>query len=216
MSIISWGCLSRFFKSFSISEVFLLDWQLLVLLLRCTSFHPLHLLSAMLIIIFYLLKSFWFYWFGTECIDIRIALNYWGITLAAIAAKIHNVSIVSDSKSRKFLGKIISKKLIHNFTDSDNPLNYQKNTSKESWDNSSLDFSKAFNSMKQILLAYDLLKETVTTIMMLNKNIKAMVCNILSTESGVIISLEKVWHAIERSFRNLIYPIKYNIISSKL
>ena len=44
------------------------------------------------------------------------------------------------------------------------------------------DFSKAFDSihrgkMKQILLAYGLLRETVTTIMTLYKNTKAIVCS---------------------------------------
>ena len=45
-----------------------------------------------------------------------------------------------------------------------------------------LDFSKAFDSihrrkMEQILLAYSLLKETVTAIMMLYKNTKVKVCS---------------------------------------
>ena len=48
--------------------IFLLGWQFLLLLSRCSSFHSLHLLSAMLFMIIYLLPRFLFYWFGLECI----------------------------------------------------------------------------------------------------------------------------------------------------
>ena len=53
--------------------------------------------------------------------------------------------------------------------------------SKESWSNTTLcRFFKTFNSkhkekMKQILQAYDLFKDSITTIMMLYKNTKAVV-----------------------------------------
>ena len=48
-----------FFKQILSSSVFiLLDWQLLVQLLRCSSFYPFHLLSASLFEIVYLLLSF--------------------------------------------------------------------------------------------------------------------------------------------------------------
>ena len=54
-----------------ILEVFLLGWQLLVLLGRGSSFHSLHLPSDIRFMIFYLL-NFSFYRFGLECILIAL------------------------------------------------------------------------------------------------------------------------------------------------
>ena len=71
--------------------------------------------------------------------------------------------------------------MIHNFTDSDYLSNYQRNTYKNSQENTTVHrFLKAFNSihrgkMEQILLTFGLPIETVTVIMMLFKNTKGMV-----------------------------------------
>ena len=85
-------------------------------------------------------------------------------------------SITFNPKSKRLL-----KKSLYNLTDSDNPSNHQKSTSKESWGNT-VDFFKVFNSiykgkMEQILLTYGLPKEAVHTIMMFYKNMKAMFCS---------------------------------------
>ena len=54
------------------------SWQAaLILLSRCSSFNSLHLLSVMLIMIVYLLASFWFYWFGLECLLVVLFGMYW-------------------------------------------------------------------------------------------------------------------------------------------
>ena len=70
--------------------------------------------------------------------------------------------------------------MIYNFSDSDYSLNYQKSMGKKLWSNifvrrflQSID-SMYREKMEQILLVYGLFKGTVTTIMILYKNMKAM------------------------------------------
>ena len=68
--------------------------------------------------------------------------------------------------------------MIHNISDSDNSLNHQKCTFKKSPGNNFVcRFSQGIHRGKteQILLTYDLSKETVSTIMMLYKDMKSMV-----------------------------------------
>ena len=62
---------------FSTSGVFLLGWQFLVFLSRCSPFRSPHLLSAMLFMMFYL-PSFSSYWFGSECVlDVLFGSSFW-------------------------------------------------------------------------------------------------------------------------------------------
>ena len=113
--------------------------------------------------------------------DLRISKNYRGITLTAITATIYYdllFSHISNQNSRKFfrkirmdLGEKIKAMLLF------------------------VDFSKAFDSIPsgkimQMLLAYGLPKETVITIMMFNKNAKAIVCSIDDDTDFLTLSLE--------------------------
>ena len=67
--------LSRFWNVLSTSIVFLLGWQVLVLLSKCSSFCSLHLPSAMLIVTVHLLQNFWFYRLGLEFILVGFFFN---------------------------------------------------------------------------------------------------------------------------------------------
>ena len=110
--------------------------------------------------------------------NLRITKNYRGIILMAIAAKIYNALLFNHIKPE--IKKIFRK----------NQISFQKNLTYSDTDPQVcaknlktilfIDFFKAFDSiqrekMEQMILTYGLLKETVTTIMMLYKNIKAMV-----------------------------------------
>ena len=107
--------------------------------------------------------------------DRGITKNYTGITLSAIDVIIPFFSVVFNLKLRKFIGKIrIGFGEIYNFTDSDNLSNHQTVLF--------IDFCKTFytierGKMEQVLLVYGLPKENVTAIMILYKNITAMVCS---------------------------------------
>ena len=78
----------------SISEVFFHGWQLLFFLSKCSSFCSLHLLFVMLIRIVCLLLSFWFYWFGLECI---LVVLFWymsvSFVLVCVGFKFPGISI---------------------------------------------------------------------------------------------------------------------------
>ena len=118
--------------------------------------------------------------------DLRIAKDYWGITLTSIVAKIYNVLLHNyiKPKSEKILKKnqngfrrnwptawqILT---IHKILESVHSKNIEATILF-------IDFSKAFDSihrgkMEQMLLAYSLPKETVTAIMMLYKKTKVKV-----------------------------------------
>ena len=67
--------------------------------------------------------------------------------------------------------------LVHDITNSDNPLNFRFRAKKPEATLLFIDFSKAFDSihwgkMEQVLLAYGLPKETVAAIIMLYKTQK--------------------------------------------
>ena len=77
LSVIFGDFPSRFLKCFFHFCIHSSWLQLLVLLRRCSSFCSLHLQSAILIEIVYLQPSFWFYWFGLECILFRCVSSLW-------------------------------------------------------------------------------------------------------------------------------------------
>ena len=66
--ILQEGFRADFWNFLSAYVVFLFSWQFLVLHSTCFSFSSLQLLSAVLIVIVYLLSNFRFYWFGLVCI----------------------------------------------------------------------------------------------------------------------------------------------------
>ena len=91
-------------------------------------------------------------------------------------------STTSNLKLKKFLWrtKWFLEKSIHNITNSDNPSNYRSLCKNFEATLLFVTFSKAFDSihkeqMKQIFLVYGLPKETIATIMMLNKIMKVKV-----------------------------------------
>ena len=76
--------------------------------------------------------------------DLRITKNYKGIDLTAVTAKVYNALLLNciwpEIKNKKTEEKSeqLSEKLLHNFTDSYNSLNHQRNTSKKSLSNTIL------------------------------------------------------------------------------
>ena len=118
--------------------------------------------------------------------DLRLAKNYWGITLTSIAAKIYNALLQNRIEPK--IDNLLRK----------NQNGYQRNRSTTSQILTIhrilegiqaknlkvtilfVDFTKAFDSihkgkMEQILLAYGLPKETIAAIMILYKNTKVKV-----------------------------------------
>ena len=119
----------------------------------------------------------------------------------------------------------LSEKSIHNFTDSDWYIKSPKEYVQKNFEATLLfvDFAKAFSSifrgnMAQILLTYGLSKETVTIIMTLYKNTKAMVClpdgntDFFDTAAGILLGDTLVPHifmiSLEYVFRTSIDLIK--------
>ena len=122
----------------------------------------------------------------------EIAKNYWGIThngqdLQYSATQLHWAwNWVSFEKEPEWL----SEKSIHDITNFDNPSNIGKNLKVTLL---FVDFSKVFDSIdkwkiKQILVAYSLLKETVTVIMMIYKNTKVKVRSLDETQTSLTLS----------------------------
>ena len=109
------------------------------------------------------------------------------ITLSSIVAKIYNTLLFNCIEPE--IDKILRKnqngfqRNQSTTSDSDNLSNFRRSLCKTLRVTLLfVDFSKAFDSihrrnMEKILLAYCLPKETVTTIMMLYKNIKVKVCS---------------------------------------
>ena len=115
--------------------------------------------------------------------DLRLAKNYRGITLTSIAAKIYNALIRNNIKPE--IPKILRKNqnaLRRNRSTTSQILTIRrilKGVRAKNLEATILfvNFSKAFESIhrgkvEQILLAYGLLKETITAIMMLYRNMK--------------------------------------------
>ena len=115
--------------------------------------------------------------------DLRLAKNYWGITLTSIATKIYNALLRNRIEPK--IDNILRK----------NQNSFQRNRSTTSQILTIrrilegvraknllatilfVDFTKAFDSilrgkMEQILLSYDIPKETVAAIMILYRNTK--------------------------------------------
>ena len=118
--------------------------------------------------------------------DLRIAKNYWGITLTSIAAKIYNALLLNHIKPE--IEKVLRKN--QNGFWRNRSMTSQISTLLKYWKvfmqknlKATLlfvNFSKAFDfihrgKMEQILLAYGLPKETVAAIMILYKNTKVKV-----------------------------------------
>ena len=118
--------------------------------------------------------------------DLGIAKNYRGITLTSISAKIYNAFLRNriELKIKNLLRKH-QNAFWRNWTTTSQILTIHRNIVDERAKNLEdtklfLDFSKAFDfihrrKMEQILLACELPKETVTTIMMLYRNTKVKV-----------------------------------------
>ena len=105
---------------------------------------------------------------------LRIAKNYWGITLT-----FHNGQNLQCSATQLYWTwnqeksqeepKWLSEKSIHDISNFDDPSNLRRGSCKKPWGNLFGDFAKAFDSihrekMEPILLAYGLPKETVAAI----------------------------------------------------
>ena len=110
-----------------------------------------------------------------SCI-LKITMDYRGITLTVITDKIHNAWLLDhvQPEVEKVLGKN------WNFSDSDYLSNHQRNMYKNHEATLFVDFSNTTDSiqrrkMEQILLVHGFSKETVTSIMMLYKNMKIIV-----------------------------------------
>ena len=122
--------------------------------------------------------------------NLRLTKNYQGITLTSIAAKIYNALLRNRMepkidnvlmknqngfwRNRSTTSQILT---IRRILESIHSKNIQATILF-------VDFTKAFDSihrgkMEQILLAYDLPKETVVAIMMLYRNTKVKVCSLV-------------------------------------
>ena len=120
--------------------------------------------------------------------DLRLAKNYWGITLTSIAAKIYNVllhnriepeidNILRKNRNGIWRNRSMTSQIltIHRILEGIQAKNLQVTISF-------VDFTKAFDSihrgkMEQILLAYGIPKETIAAIMILYRNTKVKVCS---------------------------------------
>ena len=134
-----------------------------------------------------------------ETSDLRISKNYRGITLTAIAAKVYNTLLLNriQPEIKKILRKNENGFLRNHFIASQILTLYQIIERVQAMNLEAtllcLDFFRQFDSIcrANTLLAYGLLKETVTAIMMLYKAIKAILhspdggSNFLDTVTGV-------------------------------
>ena len=108
--------------------------------------------------------------------DLGIIKNNRGITRISIAARVYNALLLNHIKPEIEKNSLkeserLSEKSLHILTDSDNLLNHRRSTCKESRVTLLfVDCSKASDSIQQI----QLVNETVTVIMMLYKNMKAI------------------------------------------
>ena len=118
--------------------------------------------------------------------DLRIAMNYQGITLNSIVAKIYNALLLIELEIEKILRKN-QNGFWRNWSPTSQILTIRHilEVCAKNLEATLLfvDFSKAFDSihrekMEQILLAYGFLKETVAAIVMLYKNPKVKVCSL--------------------------------------
>ena len=118
--------------------------------------------------------------------DLRLAKNYWGITLTSIAAKIYNALLWNRIKHK--IDNILRKNqngFRRNGSTTSQILTIRRILEGVRAKNLQatllfVDFTKAFDSihrgkMEQILLAYSLPKETVAAIIILYRNIKVKV-----------------------------------------
>ena len=124
--------------------------------------------------------------------DLGNSKNYRSLTFTALILNGIRPLIEKNSSEKS---KRLSEKSIHNFTDSDNSSNYRRSTGKKSRGNTTVGrFLQVFDCIHrgkkdQILLAYDIPRETVTAVMMLYKNMKAVV----DGNSNLFVIVAKVW-----------------------
>ena len=128
--------------------------------------------------------------------DLGIAKNYQGITLTPIAGKIYNALLRNRIEAR--IEKILRKNqngFRRNRSTTSKTLTIRRilGVSAKNLEATILfvDFSKSFDSIhrgkiEQILLAYDLPKETVAAVMILYKNTKVKICSPVERQTTVV------------------------------